>query len=55
MYNLAPFFISIVFGILAVLTIIILIGMCRVIEEDVLESCMLRTYGRVEYEARKNR
>ena len=55
MFDLIPFFISIIFGILAVLTIIILVGMCKVIEEDFLEVNMLRTYRRLEYDTRRNR
>lgn len=50
MFDLFPFFISIVFGILAVITIMMLVGMCKVIEEDDLEADMLRAYRRLEYE-----
>ena len=55
MFDLFPFFISIVFGILAVLTIMILVGMCKIIEEDDLEADILRVYRWSKYEARKNR
>jgi hypothetical protein len=55
MYDLAPFFISIIFGILAILTIIMLIGMCKVIEEDVLEANTLKIYRRLKHDTRRNR
>jgi hypothetical protein len=55
MIDLIPFFISIIFGILTILTFIILAGMCKVIEEDTLEAGMLRTYRRLEYDTRRNR
>lgn len=55
MFDLIPFFISIIFGILAVLTIIMLVGMCKVIEEDVLEASMLKIYRRLKYDTRGNR
>jgi hypothetical protein len=55
MFDLIPFFISIIFGILAVLTIIMLVGMCKIIEEDVLEANMLRTYRWLKYDTRRNR
>lgn len=55
MYDLVPFLISIVFAILAILTIIMLVGICKVIEEDVLEASMLKMYRRLKYDTRRNR
>ena len=45
MFNLVPFFISIVFGILAILTLVVLIGICEIIDEDGSEVTMSEIHG----------
>ena len=45
MYRLIPFFISIIFGVLAILTFIVLVGICKVIDEDGSEVTISEIYG----------